>query len=279
MPDTTEPRDQRATIRRRRAVLLIAAALWFAPHSAPSRADEPRLGRVVRGFRSPGNYPEGLAYDGQHLWCNNYSNATLYKIDPATGQKLKEFWGGVLPIEPEGLTWDGQYVWTADFRTGAISRIREESNRFALVDRFYKPADSGPAVGLGWDGTHLWLTCWPGGIYPHGQIYKIDPTSYEVLWSRELDVTYIEDLAWDGHYFWSTDWLAGIVFAIDPASGDTLHTFRAPGPNPVGTAWDGTYLWLTCTSKDSIWAVDVSAAFTTPVAPQSWTDLKQRYRR
>ena len=232
----------------------------------------------MRGFRSPGNYPEGLAWDGRYLWCNNYSNGTLYKVDPATGAKLAEFRGGVLPVEPEGLEWDGECLWTADFRTGTVSRVRETPTRFELVARFDKPANSGPPVGLGWDGTHVWLTCWPGGDYARGQLYKIDPVSHQVVWSRELDVVYIEDLTWDGRLFWSADWLSGVAFAIDPASGDTLHTFRAPGPNPVGTAWDGTHLWLSCTTKDSIWAVDISPASTTAVAPRSWTQVKHAYR-
>lgn len=259
------------------AAAIVAGALLLLPLT-PTRSEPPPLGTVVRGFRSPGDYPEGLAWDGQYLWSNNFSNGTLYKVDPADGRTLAQFSGGYLPTQPEGLAWDGQHLWTCDWRSGVILKFLPTPQGMQLVDFFGKPENSGPNVGLGWDGTYLWLTCHPGGAYTFGQLYKIDPTTHEVVWSKELDVYYVEDLAWDGRYLWCAEWLNSFIFAIDPATGATLHRFGSPGPNPVGAAWDGAHLWVSCTTKDSLWALDVSAANPVVVDRRRWGDIKDEYR-
>jgi sugar lactone lactonase YvrE len=228
----------------------------------------------VRGFPSPGDHPEGLAWDGRYLWCNNHSDGTLYKLDPADGRVVARFSGGSLPATPEGLAWDGEHIWTCDLHTALISKLRETTFVMLTVAQFPVPRDAGPPIGLCWDGRSLWLTCWAES----GLLFELDPERLQVRSRKVLPVDHVEDLAWDGRYLWSADWLDGVGFAIDPATGDTLHTYRTPGPNPVGHAWDGTHLWVGDTTRDSIWALDISAA-RTPVRPLSWAEVKRLFRR
>ena len=241
-------------------------------------AQEPRA-RPVRGFRAPGDYPEGLAWDGSALWCNNFTDGSLYKLDPADGRVLEHYQGTNLPANPEGLAWDGQYLWSCDWVTGIIVQFHPTPAGIEVENSFPKPEPSGPSVGLEWDGTSIWLSCWPEvakGL-EFGQLFELDPLTLAVRQSHILPVRYIEDLAWDGHYLWSADWLLGIGFAIDPTNGDTLHTYGTPGFNPVGNAWDGTHLWITDTTSDSIWAVEPSGL--TPVAQETWGRVKDLFRR
>ena len=235
-----------------------------------------RLGQPVRGFPSPGDYPEGLAWDGRFLWCNNFTDGALYKLDPADGHVVTVYRGGGLPLTPEGLAWDGQHLWTCDWQTGDIYELREGSGGIEIVAQHPKPANAGSTVGLAWDGSSIWLSCMRTG--DTAQLFELDPTTLEVRAVRDLPVYNIEDLTWDGRWLWSFDWLFAIGFAIDPATGDTLHTYAAPGPNPVGSAWDGTHLWTTDTTADSIWALDISAAHPAAVHPLTWSELKQRFR-
>ena len=221
--------------------------------------------------------PRGLAFDGRYLWCNNFTDGSLYKIDPADGSVVAHYQGGGLPTSPEGLAWDGTHLWTCDWHGGTIFKTRETAEGMEIVNSFPKPEGSGPSVGLGWDGEHLWLTCFPHAPGEASRIYELDPENGSVLTQHDLPKLFIEDLAWDGTYFWSCAWLIGIGFAIDPATGDTLHTYATPASQPVGQAWDGTHLWITDTGKDSIWALDISAG-RTPVRSLDWGRLKQLFR-
>lgn len=236
------------------------------------------VGTPVHRFASPGDYPEGLAWDGTRLWVNNFTNGTLYAVDPGDGHLLGHWSGEGLPTRPEGLAWDGTHLWTCDWITGRIAKLRLAGSRVEIVAEFDKPADAGQTVGLEWDGTHLWLACWGFEINTKSELFEIDPATFSVVKKLRLPVRWVEDLAWDGRRLWSVDWLFSIGFAIDPATGDTSNTYRTPGPNPVGMAWDGTHLWLGDTTADSIWALDISAAHPTAVRAVSWSEVKGRYR-
>jgi sugar lactone lactonase YvrE len=236
------------------------------------------LGTPVVRFPSPGDYPEGLAWDGVHLWSNNFTDGALYRLDPADGRVVGRYVGGLLPHRPEGLAWDGSHLWTVDWVTGVIAKVQVGESGVEVVAEYDKPAKSGRAVGLEHDGTHLWLACFGAQIGEKSELWQLDPTTLAPLQMLRLPVYWVEDLAWDGRWLWSVDWLFAIGFAIDRATGDTLHTYRTPGPNPVGMAWDGEYLWTTDTQADSIWALDISAARATTSRSSTWTAVKRAYR-
>jgi len=257
-----------------RRALLGACAVGLAATLAA--APQP-LGTPVVRFASPGDYPEGLAWDGVHLWSNNFTDGALYRLDPADGRVIGRYAGGRLPRNPEGLAWDGTHLWTVDWVTGVIAKLQVSESAVEVVAEYDKPAASGRAVGLEHDGTHLWLACF-GPIGEKGELWQLDATTLEPLQMLRLPVYWVEDLAWDGRWLWSVDWLFAIGFAIDPATGDTLHTYRTPGPHPVGMAWDGAYLWTTDTDVDSIWALDISAARTTTSRLSTWTAVKRAFR-
>jgi sugar lactone lactonase YvrE len=254
--------------------MLVAATSLAAV--AVSAAPANRFGRPVRGFASPGDYPEGLAWDGARLWSNNYSNGTLYAVDPLDGRILRAHSGGGLPIHPEGLAWDGTHLWSCDWTTGKIFKLRDTGSGIEIVADYPPPAEAGGPVGLEWDGAHLWLATWGPGVGNTSRLFKLDPVTLGVVQQFELPVWWVEDLAWDGEYLWSADWLFRKGFAIDPSTGDTLHTYTPPGPNTVGMAWDGTHLWISDTTKDSIWALDIARP--TAVESRTWSWVKRAFR-
>jgi hypothetical protein len=243
--------------------------------AAGLHADRVPIGHPVRSFASPGDYPEGLCWDGTSLWSNNFTDGALHEVDPRTGAVLATYRGNGLPPNPEGLTWDGEHLWTCDWQSGRIYKLAKTAAGVAVVAAHDKPAGAGSTVRLAWDGGHLWLATWYSELHDKGQLWKLDPRTLEPLQMLRLPVYWVEDLAWDGRYLWSCDWLFGIGFAIDPATGDTLHTYRTPGPHPVGQTWDGEHLWLGDTESDSLWALDISSGRPTVVKSVSWSDVKQ----
>lgn len=240
-------------------------------------ATQSKVGTRIRGFESPGDYPEGLCYDGTYLWSNNFTDGTLFQVDLGTGAVAHSFQGNGLPRQPEGLAWDGANIWTCDWQTGKIHKLRPEGDRLEILAVYDKPAGAGRTVGLTWDGDHLWLSTWYSDTYDKGQLWELDATDLHVLRRFDLPVYWVEDLAWDGRYIWSVDWLFRIGFAIDTTTGDTLNTYRTPGPHPVGQAWDGRYLWVSDTDSDSLYAIDISG-IPTAVKSVAWSDVKQIFR-
>ena len=74
-------------------------------------------GDVILSFNSPGQYPFGLAWDGQHLWNTNYDlteKGMIYKLDPSDGSITTSFNSPISGNVPTGLTWDGTYLWCAE---------------------------------------------------------------------------------------------------------------------------------------------------------------------
>ena len=71
-------------------------------------------------FASPGEGPEGLAFDGKYLWhVDIYENA-IYKLDTYANVICTYQSFGTNPI---GLTFDGTYLWLADQGTRNIYKI------------------------------------------------------------------------------------------------------------------------------------------------------------
>jgi DNA-binding beta-propeller fold protein YncE len=51
-------------------------------------------------------------------------------------------------------------------------------------------------------------------------------------------------LGCDGVHLWTANWGDRLIRKLDPATGDTVDTFRGPSQWPCGIAWDGLHLWI-----------------------------------
>ncbi len=71
-------------------------------------------GETIRTINTPGDFPTGLTYDGEHLWIADRKTEILYCINPSDGSIIKElkspgYW-------PMGLAYDGNFLWNADVK-------------------------------------------------------------------------------------------------------------------------------------------------------------------
>lgn len=71
------------------------------------------------------------------------------------------------------------------------------------------------------------------------------PTAAPPATAMEFDTpsSFPTGLTWDGQYLWNCDFNSETIYAIDPADGSVIKSFRAPGTDPEGLTWDGKYLW------------------------------------
>ena len=197
--------------------------------------------RIVDVFPLPEG-ASGLAYDGTYLYCGIYgaNGDEVYRINPDTGGSSLLFTG---PQEDAfGLTYDGSYLWTIEHPGGSafpavamkldwdgsllgqfdlpahyISGIAYDNGDFwvaryypepghlykvsahgAILDEFDAP-DNQP-----WDlcieNDHLWMADYWGDT-----LYKIDPTTADLLDSHSSEGVDPAGIVWDGEFLWYCD--------------------------------------------------------------------------
>lgn len=64
---------------------------------------------IVKRLPSPGESPNGLAFDGKNLWVADSADSKLYVISPENGVVVAQYNSPVK--EPTGLAWDCKNIW------------------------------------------------------------------------------------------------------------------------------------------------------------------------
>jgi len=196
---------------------------------------------IVATFSIPEG-ASGLAYDGTYLYCGIYgaNGDEVYQIDPDTGSYSLLFEG---PQEDAfGLTYDGTYLWTTDHpgssSTPAVAMQLNMSG--SLISQFNLPDHY--MSGIAYDTGDFWVATYypePATIYkvnatgsilqqfsaPDDQpwdlclenenlwmadywgdtLYKIDPTSGNLLENHSSEGVDPAGIVWDGVYLWYCD--------------------------------------------------------------------------
>ncbi|MCP4694417.1 MAG: glutaminyl-peptide cyclotransferase [Desulfobacterales bacterium] len=128
-------------------------------------------------------------------------------------------------------------MWISDFKK--IHRVNPADGGVLLS------FDARNYAGLEHDGSNLW------GWELYGDIYKIDPSTGEILASFPApESSWPYDLAFDGAHLWAVDRLHDKIYKLDPANCEVLDSFDSPADDPMGLAFDGTHLWISVTSPD-----------------------------
>lgn len=70
---------------------------------------------------------------------------------------------------------------------------------------------------------------------------------------RDLGLTW--SVTWDGECIWTAT-LWGMVYQLDPDTGEVLKFFRVPLPQPWGMTWDGEHLWINDFAEIKIYEID-----------------------
>ena len=86
-------------------------------------------GTTLATIKSPGPSPQGLSWDGEHLWVADKDERKIFKVNPEDGAQLFSI---AFDGELAGPAWDGTHVWQADRTSRTISRIDPESGAIEL---------------------------------------------------------------------------------------------------------------------------------------------------
>jgi glutamine cyclotransferase len=114
-------------------------------------------------------------------------------------------------------------------------------------------------TGLAWDGEHFWSS---GSDV--NEILKLDKSG-KIISSipspAKSNSEGASGMEFDGKNLWVVVEQEGMIYKIDPATGNTLTKFELPSygeeePNGWGIAWDGEYLWHSQYNPGAIYKLD-----------------------
>ena len=224
-----------------RVVVVLSLLLGVLPLSASAMP-----GDTLKTLALTHRNPQGLAFDGRHLWVADRLTDMFYKIDPADGRVIDS-----LPTPGymvRGIAWDGTRLWCVDAEESRIYAV----NPTTRVAEFtiYCPASN--PEGLAWDGRYLWIA-----DDAYDEIHQISPDDGTTIVAIKAPTANPVGLAYDGAYLWVSDRMKDEIYMVHPKSGDVIVTFKAPGRHPWGLAWDGQALWCVDYETDRLYQIRV----------------------
>jgi len=136
----------------------------------------------VKRIPSPAKSPNGLTFDGKHLWVADSKASKIFKISTDDGRILEEFKS---PIEkPSGLAWDCSNLWIIGMNTCKHSSQDCYEKRLVKLDvqtgrithEIALPGQIIRPSSLVWVDGILWA-----GDYYHNRVFKIkEIVAYEI---------------------------------------------------------------------------------------------------
>ena len=189
-------------------------------------------GDTVTSIPAPFRCPQGLAFDGAHLWISDRSTDLIYQVDPGDGSISDSL--SAPGYVPRGLAWDGKWLWCADAAEQQIYAI-DPSTR--IVERTIFCPVSRP-TGLAWDGQHLWLAA-----EGSEELHKISSEDGTTITTIPAPTSRSWGLTFDGTRLWVSDRYKNMIYMVRPDDGTVIDCFDSPGPHSCGLAWAGDHLW------------------------------------
>lgn len=241
---------------------LICAVLLACAVPQVAEADQLEY-TLLTEFPSPGPSPQGLAWDGEALWCVDDSTDVLYHIHTPTGTVIH-----TLPapcLNARDMAWDGEFLWVADafeqkiFQAdpldGGISRSIAIKKIYINVDELW---------GVYWDGPDLWMSTYAGYS---SIIRKINPETGSFYDRDDDNYTFANSLTKLNDYYLAMQEYPerkGIIdFYYDSFLLDIEHypcvyrVFLPTGTTRGITVDNDDILWISDYGEDKIYAIQV----------------------
>lgn len=204
------------------------------------------VGNALKVFKTPGDHPTGLTFDGKYIWICDSSTYKIYGLNPLNGKVKKTI--EAPGFDPRGLAWDGNLLWYIDGKEGWIYGINLETG---ISEKILESNSSKPG-GLVFDGHFLWMI-----DNKSGKILMINRKDGMMHKSIPSPCADTKDLAFDGKYLWASDHNKDKLYRIDPENGDVINFLASNGPFPYGICWDGKTLWNSDYQNNKIYKLDL----------------------
>ncbi len=191
-------------------------------------------GSIIDTFKTPGNYPRGITYNGTNLLVgdNSWGTNKIYKLETSLKTILELPGSGNIT----GLSKGKGGFWCADYKTNApmiykIDSSGETTHSFSVNGRSIN--------GLCFDGDNLWISYKNFEMFDHNKISKLD-TLGNILKTFDPPIDDLGGICFDGKFLWYH--AEDIFFKLDTL-GNTIKTISSPVSSEGDIAFNGQYLW------------------------------------
>ena len=156
----------------------------------------PETGKIVAQFPNPGIAQDrGIAFDGQHLWINDFTALKVFEVDPANGEVISSFDIPEMGSGSSGIAWDGQYLYLVDWlrrnQPGApLYKVDRQGNLIGTIE-----LEEGGGASITFDGENFWVTPSGRGIHKYDMQGRLVGEIYAAAFGGEA-------IAHDGEYLW-----------------------------------------------------------------------------
>jgi YVTN family beta-propeller protein len=198
----------------------------------------------------------GASADDPVLLVANKSGASLYVVDPASGQVTDSVPTGQGPHEVAAAPGAGR-AYVANYGGGTISVIdveaRTETDRWPLPD-----TDRPHGIAVSSNEERVYVTA-----EDRQAVLELDASSGAVrrTFETEKEVTHMLALAPTAPLLYATSIGSGTASKIDLADGQVVaHTETGDGAEGVAVAPSGEAVWVTNRADDTVSILDAASA-------------------
>ena len=234
------------------SVALTEDAIWVGSGAALSRID-PATDTLVNKIRVPAY---DVAVGEGAVWALTFT--TLSRVDPVTNRVAFQ-----APLISAGKVAAGEgSIWIASSPWGK----REEGARpeFLLridpqTGKVLSKIELGtqPVVGIAVTVAEGWVWVVGGTLTPDQQctIWKIDPSSEQVVRSRTLEGPPLTELTAGGGFLWATGWDYNRLFRIDMETLELVVSSELIGSGAL--AFGAGAAWMTCRNENAVLRIEM----------------------
>jgi class 3 adenylate cyclase/streptogramin lyase len=238
-------------------VALVVASRDGGEGAAPTPAAnsavqiDPGTGELV-SVAEVGTDPTAVAYGLDSIWVANFSDRTVQRVDPSTGDPDSPI--GIASGNPIGITTGQGSVWVTSSIDGIVYRIDPRTRGTREI-----------AVGTGVQGIAfgegaVWVT--------NGQtneVLRIDPVTEGVERIEMDDDSQPSGIAVGAGFVWVAEHLTGRVAQIDPAALEVVETIPLLRGRPDQVAFGAGFVWVAVGSDDSVLRIDPASRVRTTI--------------
>ncbi len=201
-----------------------------------------------------GNSPDGIAFDGTHMWVANYTPATVTKIRASDGTLLQTIPVGTSGVSnPRLLAYDSaaNAIWLTVGGDNKVDKI--DATTGTIVSQYAVPGFPYAIVS---DGTCMWVT--QGTL---NTVAKLRISDGAILGTYPAGVA-PNGIAFDGTSIWITNqvYTGAPPFPMNTictvtqlrASDGSLVATHQVGERPQWVTAGGGYLWVTKGSDNTV---------------------------